>query len=94
MKKFLFSFLILLFILIGLPFGAAQASTKAAVKSKTTKVLKAQKASAVVWSASALRELKKIPRFVRGTVKAKITNYAIKHKIKTITGALVKSIKV
>jgi hypothetical protein len=98
MKKIIYFFItpsLFFAILIGtLQIGsvaqAKQAVNTAHKKTTTSKI----SATKVVWTAGALKELRKVPRFVRPTVKAKITNYAKSHHIKTITAAIYKSIRV
>jgi LysM repeat protein len=68
--------------------------TKSATLKTTKKIVTTSKTGSVVWTSGALAELRKIPSFVRPTVKVKITNYAKSHGIKTITAAIYKSIKV
>jgi hypothetical protein len=108
MKKYIYFFItpyLFVILLIGtLQIGSvaqAVSTIKSTTKTVTTKavttkpvVKKKVAAVTVVWTAGALKELRKVPRFVRPTVKAKITNYAKAHHIKTITAAIYKSIKV
>lgn len=91
MKKNIFAFLIIAVLLTALPSGMAEAKTKTNSKSK---ISTNKKTAAVTWTAAALKELRKTPSFVRAIVKAKITNYAIRHKIKVITPAIVKNTRV
>ncbi len=53
-----------------------------------------QKGGRVTWASGALRELYRIPSFVRPTVKAKIENYARSHGIRLITASLYKSLRI
>lgn len=94
MKKILSYCLILLSFLIFSPLGIAEAKTATSPKPTAAKTQTSKKAPKIVWTAAALKELRKVPAFVRAIVKAKINNYAAQHKIKTITPKLVKSIHV
>jgi hypothetical protein len=109
MKKYIHFFIapsLFIAILIGtLQIGSeVQAITKTKTTTTKTVTVKAVTSKPVVkkklttikvaWTAGALKELNKVPRFVRPTVKAKITNYAKAHNIKTITAAIYKSIRV
>lgn len=54
-------------------------------------VLPAQAATKVVWAASGTKELYKIKNTtVRKAYKTKVEKYALRNKIKTITGSVVK----
>lgn len=92
-KKYLIpSFLLvsaLSFGLFSVSISPAQAATKKAVVKKAV-VTK----SAVTWATSGKTELYKIKNTaVRAAYKTKVEKYAIRKKIKTITGAVVKGMR-
>jgi LysM repeat protein len=66
-------------------------TSKTAKKSTTTSVTSK---SSITWTSGALSELRRIPSFVRSSVKAKVNNYAKSHNIKLITKQIYLSIKV
>lgn len=83
-----------------IPGANNKASTKPAVTKPTTSKTTVKKTTSktnsttVIWKADALAQLRKIPYFVRPSVKAKITSYAKSHGIKIITAAVYKSIHI
>ncbi len=82
-------------MLLGFCFNVNLAS--AANKTARQKVVvnkKARVPAKIIWTAAALRELRRVPRFVRATVRAKVNAYAIKHHIKVITPKIYNSIHV
>lgn len=85
----------LICLLLGFAFnaGPAVAAGKAA-KPKIAAGKKAKVSAKVVWTPAALRELRRVPRFVRAMVKAKINAYAVKHNIKVITPKIYNSIHI
>lgn len=68
---------------------SAKVTKKKIIKKTTTK-----KSAKVTWSSDALAQLRKIPSGIRPSVKAKYTNYAVKHGIKTITKKVYNSIHI
>jgi len=94
-KKYLIpSFLLVSALSFGL-FGNSVLPAQAAVKKAVVKKAVVKKAVvakvSVVWAASGKKELARIPNpTVRAAYKAKVEKYAIRKKIKTITGSVVK----
>lgn len=93
MKKYFITVIICLIFGLSTSNCLAKTTTTAS-KTKTTTSKSVKISAKVTWTPAALRELNRVPRFVRSSVKKKINDYAIKHKIKVITPKIYNSIHV
>jgi len=93
MKKYFIATLFILLAGVSLNTCSAKTTSKAP-KPGITASKKVAAPAKVVWTAAALKKLRRVPRFARAVMKAKINAYAIKHNIKVITAEIYDSIHV